>query len=80
MAQPVVEISIRMPKLHKHSVCLLKSIVKYRKVVSSILSWLVPHFHIFRLFMKGKSDAYVLCPKDSKLNSSLLTTRDFTVV
>ena len=31
----------------------------YRKVASSRLSWLVAHFHIFRLFMKGKFDAYV---------------------
>ena len=32
----------------------------YRKVVSSRLSRLVAHFQIFRLFMKGKFDAYVL--------------------
>ena len=42
------------------------------KVGSSKLSWLVPHLRIFRLFMKGKLDAYVLWPlaqKSSKLNS-----------
>ena len=33
---------------------------KYRKVVSSRLSWLVAHSKIFGLFMKGKFDAYVL--------------------
>ena len=32
----------------------------YRKVAISRLSWLVAHFHIFRLFMKEKFDAYVL--------------------
>ena len=34
--------------------------IKYRVVVSSRLSWLVAHLRIFRLFMKGKFDAYVL--------------------
>ena len=33
---------------------------KYRKVASSRLSRLVAHFQFFRLFMKGKFDAYVL--------------------
>ena len=32
----------------------------YHKVASSRLSRLVAHFHIFRLFMKGNFDAYVL--------------------
>ena len=32
----------------------------YRKVASSRLSRLVEHLSIFRLFMKGKFDAYVL--------------------
>ena len=32
----------------------------YRKVASSRLSQLVAHLRIFRLFMKGKFDAYVL--------------------
>ena len=32
----------------------------YRKVASSSLSWLVAHFWVVRLFMKGKLDAYVL--------------------
>ena len=31
----------------------------YRKVANSRLSRLVAHFHILRLFMKGKFDAYV---------------------
>ena len=34
--------------------------VKYRKVASSGLSRLVAHLRIFRLFIKGKFDAYVL--------------------
>ena len=34
----------------------------YCKVASSRLSRLVAHFHIFRLFMKGNFDAYVLWP------------------
>ena len=37
-----------------------KYIIQYRKVASSRLSWLVAHFHISRLFMKGKFDAFVL--------------------
>jgi hypothetical protein len=37
---------------------------RYRKVASSRLSWLVAHFHIFRLFMKKNIDAYVLWPSD----------------
>ena len=42
----------------------------YRNVMSNRLSWLVADFRIFRLFMKGKFDAYVpLWPKDFKLNS-----------
>ena len=41
----------------------------YHKVVSSWLSWLVAHPSIFKLFMKGKFDAYVYCPKSSKFNS-----------
>ena len=32
---------------------------KYRKVASSKLSRLVAHLRIFRVFMKGKFDAYV---------------------
>ena len=32
----------------------------YRKVTSSMLSRLVAHLRIYRLFMKGKFDAYVL--------------------
>ena len=34
----------------------------YRKVASSRLSWLVAHLRIFRQFMKGKFDPYVLWP------------------
>ena len=45
----------------------------YRKVASSRLSRLVAHPSIFRLFMKGKFDAYVstvtFVTKSSKLNS-----------
>ena len=33
---------------------------KYRKVASSRLSWLLALLRIFRLFMKGKFDAYLL--------------------
>ena len=40
-----------------------EKICDYRKVASSRLSRLVAHFHIFRLFMKGKFDAYVLLAK-----------------
>ena len=54
----------------------------YRKVVSSRLSPLVAHLRIFRLFMKGKFDAYVLWPfgpKVPKLNSSP-TVRNLTAI
>ena len=37
-----------------------------RKVASSRLSQLVAHLRIFRLFMKGKFDAYVLWPLAKK--------------
>ena len=33
----------------------------YRKVTNARLSWLAAHLRIFRLCMKGKFDAYVLC-------------------
>ena len=42
----------------------------YCKVASNRLSWLVAHLSIFRLFMKGKFDAYVPCylwPKEFKI-------------
>ena len=39
----------------------------YRKVTSPRLSWLVEHSRIFRLFMKGKFDAYDLWPKEFKI-------------
>ena len=46
----------------------------YSKVASSALFRLVAHFWIFRLFMKGKFDAYLctvtFCQKSPKLNSS----------
>ena len=47
--------------------------ITYRKVASSRLSRLVAHFHIFRLFMKGKFDTYACTmtfgPKGQKLKS-----------
>ena len=43
--------------VHTPTVC---SGSEYRKVASSRLSWLVAHFWIFRLFINGKFDAYVL--------------------
>ena len=54
----------------------------YRKVPSSRMSWLVAHFHIFRLFMKEKFDAYVLWPLDQKVQNWIVersTARNFTV-
>ena len=51
----------------------IEIIYKYHKVARSTLSKLVAHLRIFRLLMKGKFDAYVLCvtfgQKSSKLNS-----------
>ena len=57
--------------------------ISYRKVASSRLSWLVVHFHIFRLFMKGNFDAYVLWPLDKMVQNWIVdrsTAGDFTVV
>ena len=54
----------------------------YRKVASSTLSQLVAHFHIFRLFMKGKFDAYVLWHMAQRVQNWIVdqsTARDFTV-
>ena len=54
----------------------------YCKVASSRLSRLVAHFHIFRLFMKGNFDAYVLWPLDKMVQNWIVyrsTARDFTV-
>ena len=55
----------------------------YRKVVSSRLFWLVAHLRIFRLFMKGKFDAYVLRPLAKLIQNWIInqsTARDFTVL
>ena len=54
----------------------------YHKVASSRLSLLVAHFRIFRLFMKGKFDAYVLWPLAKRVQNWIVdrsTARDFTV-
>jgi len=54
----------------------------YSKVVSSRLSQLVAHLRIFRLFMKGKFDAYVLWPLAKRVQNWIVdrsTARDFTV-
>ena len=56
--------------------------LSYRKVTSSRLSWLVAHFHIFRLLMKGNFDAYVLWPLDKMVQNWIVdwsTARDFMV-
>ena len=41
----------------------------YHKVASRSTSWLVAHPSIFRMFMKGKFDAYVLWPAVSSVSS-----------
>ena len=54
----------------------------YRKVANSSLSRLVAHFQIFRRFMKGKFDAYVLWPLAKKFQTWIVdrsTARDFMV-
>ena len=43
-----------------HQMTNLVSSFEYRKVASSRLSRLVAHLRLFRLFMKGKFDGYVL--------------------
>ena len=55
----------------------------YRKVASWRLSQLVAHSRIFRIFMKGNFDAYVLWPLDKMVKNWIVdrsTTRDFKVV
>ena len=55
---------------------------KYRKVTSSRLSRSVAHPSIFRLFMKGRFDAYVLRPLAHRVWNWIVdrsTARDFTV-
>ena len=56
---------------------------RYRKVSSSRLSWLVAHLRIFRLFMKGKFDVYVLWPLAKRVQNWIVdrfTARDFTLL
>ena len=45
----------------------------YHKVVSSRLSLLVAHSSIFRLFMKGKFDAYVMWPLAQRVQNWIKT-------
>ena len=54
----------------------------YRKVLISRLPWLVAHQRIFRLFMKGNFDAYVLWPLDKMVQNWIVdrsTARNFLV-
>ena len=56
---------------------------KVRKVASSRLSRLVAHTRIFRLFMKGKIDAYVLWPLAIRIQNWIVdrsTARNFKVL
>ena len=48
---------------------------KYRKVAISRLSRLVAHSRIFRLFMKGKFDAYVLWPLTKSFQNLIVDRR-----
>ena len=55
---------------------------RYRKVVSSRLSWLVAHLRIFKPYMKGKFDAYVLWPLVKRVQSWIVdrsSDRDFMI-
>ena len=47
-------------KTHFDKLPIVKKKIVHFKVASSRLSLLVAHSRIFRLFMKGKFDAYVL--------------------
>jgi hypothetical protein len=56
--------------------------LEYLKVATSILSRLLAHTSIFRLFMKGKFDAYVLWPSDKRVQNWIVdwsTARNFMV-
>ena len=49
-------------------------------VASSRLSWLVAHIHIFRLYMKGNFDVYVLWPLEKMVQNWIVdwsTSRNF---
>ena len=51
----------RQTKLGAVNLELNQVLTDFCKVASSRLSWFVAHSRIFRLFMKGNVDAYVLC-------------------
>ena len=69
----------QVPNLLTYIVSLLFA---YRKVASSGLSRLVAQLRIFRLFMKGKFDGYVLWFLAQRVQNWIVdqfTARDFTV-
>ena len=56
--------------------------IPYCKVASRSMSWLVAHPSIFRMFTKGKIDAYVLWPLAKSFQNWIVdwsTARDLTV-
>ena len=56
--------------------------VNYLKVASSRLSWLVAHLRIFRMFMKGKFDVYILWTLNKRVQNWIVaqsTACNFTV-
>ena len=70
-----------LPLTRKH-LCTYSTTVIYRKVANSRLSQLVAHSRIFRLFMKGKFDAYVQWPLAETVQNWIVdrsNARDFTV-
>ena len=60
MFQESFVIKLEQCRAHRCIIVKIMSGDNYCKVLSSILSRLVAHSKIFRLFIKGKFDAYVL--------------------
>ena len=64
---------------HKLSDCcivytaLLFTMLECCKIASSILSWIIAHLRIFRLFMNRKFDPYVMRPLDRKVQNWIKT-------
>ena len=64
----VIDVWLKQVNMFEESIWYLRTSKKtYLKVVSSRLSQVVVYLRIFRLFVKGKFDAYVEWPKEFKI-------------
>ena len=72
--------TLKLESVSKITIFGLKMMVK--SGLEQIFLKLVAHFWIFRLFMKGKFDAYVLWPLTKRVQNWIVdrsTARDFTI-